>query len=83
LIDVSLPHFVLFYSDILSVDIFTFQVLERAFHQCDNDLDAAIMRLKELCLGAVGGNSGAAEEPEVVVNVGEGMVDIPIKCLVN
>lgn len=51
------------------------QVLERALHECDNDLDTAIMRLNELCLGAAGGNSGAAVETEVVVNVGEGKLE--------
>ncbi|KAL4274174.1 hypothetical protein S83_005901 [Arachis hypogaea] len=45
-------------------------VLERALQECGNgnDLDAAIKRLNELCLGTNDGNSGTAEEPQVEVN---------------
>lgn len=40
-------------------------VLERALQECGNDIDAAIKRLNELCLGTVDGN-GTVEESEVV-----------------
>ncbi|XP_057741235.1 uncharacterized protein LOC130958956 [Arachis stenosperma] len=43
-------------------------VLERALEECGNDLDAAIKRLNELCLGTTDGNTGTAEEPQVEVN---------------
>ncbi|RYQ87212.1 hypothetical protein Ahy_B09g094683 isoform B [Arachis hypogaea] len=44
------------------------QVLERALQECGNDLDAAIKRLNELCLGTTHGNTGTAEEPQLEVN---------------
>ncbi|MED6189245.1 hypothetical protein PIB30_093948 [Stylosanthes scabra] len=44
-------------------------VLERALQECGNDLDAAIKRLNELCLGTTDGNSVTAEEPQAEVNV--------------
>ncbi|XP_057723352.1 uncharacterized protein LOC130939249 [Arachis stenosperma] len=43
-------------------------VLERALQECGNDLDAAIKRLNELCLGTTDENTGTAEEPQVEVN---------------
>ncbi|KAK7294075.1 hypothetical protein RJT34_16958 [Clitoria ternatea] len=49
-------------------------VLERALQECGNDLDAAIKRLNELCLGTADGN-GAAEEPEVIVNADTGKLE--------
>ena len=50
-----------------------FQVLERALQECGNDIDAAIKRLNELCLGTADRN-GIAEELEVVINLDAGMV---------
>ncbi|XP_012573084.1 uncharacterized protein [Cicer arietinum] len=47
-------------------------VLERALQECDNDLDAAIKSLNELCLGTAGGNFGTAEESQIDVNVDTG-----------
>ncbi|TKY64577.1 hypothetical protein E2542_SST14475 [Spatholobus suberectus] len=49
-------------------------VLERALQECGNDIDAAIKRLNELCLGTADGN-GTAEESEVVVNVDAGKLE--------
>ncbi|KAK7255217.1 hypothetical protein RIF29_28622 [Crotalaria pallida] len=43
-------------------------LLERALQECDNDLDAAVKRLSELCLGT-DGNSETAEESVAGVNV--------------
>ncbi|XLU46890.1 uncharacterized protein LOC107628600 [Arachis ipaensis] len=45
-------------------------VLERVLQECGNgnDLDAAIKRLNELCLGTTDGNTGTVEEPQVEVN---------------
>ncbi|RDX80148.1 hypothetical protein CR513_39337, partial [Mucuna pruriens] len=49
-------------------------VLERALQECGNDIDAAVKRLTELCLGTAEGN-GTAEELEVVVNVDAGKLE--------
>ena len=49
-------------------------VLERALQECGNDIDAAIKRLNELCLGTADGN-GIAEESEVVINLGAGKLE--------
>lgn len=49
---------------------FSFQILERALQECDNDMDAAIKSLHELCLGSAEGNSGCAEESDVHVYKG-------------
>ena len=57
----------------LIVCYFAFQVLERALQECGNDIDAAIKRLNELCLGTADRN-GIAEELEVVINLDAGMV---------
>ncbi|KAJ1410097.1 Ubiquitin system component Cue [Sesbania bispinosa] len=50
-------------------------VLERALQECGNDIDAAIKRLNELCLGTADGNLGTAEESEVNVNVDAGKLE--------
>lgn len=47
--------------------------LERALQECGNDIDAAIKRLNDLCLGTADGN-GTAEESEVV-NVDAGKLE--------
>ncbi|XP_027344683.1 uncharacterized protein LOC113857130 [Abrus precatorius] len=49
-------------------------VLERALQECGNDLDAAIKRLNELCLGTAEGN-GTAEESEVILNLEAGKLE--------
>lgn len=54
----------------------SFQVLERALQESDNDLDAAIKSLNELYLGAGGGNYGTAEESEIDVSGDQGMVGV-------
>lgn len=51
---------------------FTFQVLERALQECGNDIDAAIKRLNELCLGNTDGNENS--EGSDGVNLVGGMV---------
>ncbi|XVF26546.1 hypothetical protein REPUB_Repub14bG0026700 [Reevesia pubescens] len=38
------------------------ELLERALLECGNDLDTAIKRLQELCLGAAGEQTGSVEE---------------------
>lgn len=45
-------------------------ILERALQECGNDLDAAIQRLHELCLGSAEDNSGCAEESDAIVEKG-------------
>lgn len=50
--------------------IIAFQILERALQECGNDLDAAIHRLHELCLGSAEDNSGCAEESDAIVEKG-------------
>ncbi|OIW19217.1 hypothetical protein TanjilG_20342 [Lupinus angustifolius] len=42
---------------------------ERALQESDYDLDAAVKRLNELCLGTADGNSGTAEGSNITVNV--------------
>lgn len=49
---------------------FAFQILERALQECDNDMDAAIKSLHELCLGPAARNLGCAEESDVHVEKG-------------
>ncbi|CAN6570499.1 unnamed protein product [Malus baccata var. baccata] len=43
------------------------QVLERALEECGNDMDAAIKRLHELCLGSAEETSGSAEQTADIV----------------
>ncbi|KAF5466773.1 hypothetical protein F2P56_016673 [Juglans regia] len=52
-------------------------ILERALQECDNDMDAAIKSLHELCLGSAEGNSGCAEDSDVHVEKGDGNVVAP------
>ncbi|KAI9107555.1 hypothetical protein K1719_021592 [Acacia pycnantha] len=51
------------------------QVLERALQECGNDIDAAVKRLHELCLGSPNENSAASEESEVNVETGKAKDD--------
>jgi len=71
-IDDSLPHVYLIGC------YFTFQVLERVLQECGNDIDAAIKRLNELCLGNADGNRNA-EGSDVIVNLDAGMVGFHVQ----
>ncbi|KAL2338161.1 hypothetical protein Fmac_012607 [Flemingia macrophylla] len=46
-------------------------VLERALQECGNDIDVAIKRLNELCLGTADRNENAEESEVVNVNAGK------------
>nr|AGV54570.1 hypothetical protein [Phaseolus vulgaris] len=49
-------------------------VLERVLQECGNDIDAAIKRLNELCLGNADGNRNA-EGSDVIVNLDAGKLE--------
>lgn len=55
------------------LSLFTFQLLERALEEYDNDIDAAIKSLRDLCLRSAEENSDAAENPDAAVEK-EGIV---------
>ncbi|KAK3427709.1 hypothetical protein EUGRSUZ_F03883 [Eucalyptus grandis] len=54
-------------------------ILERALVECGDDVEAAIRRLHELCLGPAADNGGFSEEPGVNVDQGD-RVDADVPC---